>query len=53
MAAHGAIMVAVVLVGLLAPLGLYYLVKAEHHDRETMSRAEAEGAERRDADDER
>ena len=32
MAAHGAIFVLVLLVGLLAPLGLYYLVRAEHED---------------------
>ena len=53
MAAHGAIIVSVLLVGLLAPLGLYYLVRREHDDREEMSRAEAERAARRDVDDER
>ena len=53
MAAHGAIFVVVLLVGLLAPLGLYYLVRAEHDDREEMSREEAERAARRDVDEER
>ena len=53
MAAHGAIFVLVLLVGLLAPLGLYYLVRREHYDREEMSREAAERAARRDVDDER
>jgi multisubunit Na+/H+ antiporter MnhG subunit len=53
MAAHGAIIVLVLLVGLLAPLGLYYLVRAEHDEREEMSREEAERAARRDVDDDR
>jgi hypothetical protein len=39
------------LFGLLAPLGLYYLVRAEHDNRETMSREEAERAARRDDDE--
>ena len=53
MAAHGAIFVVVLLVGLLAPLGLYYLVRREHDEREEMSREEAERAARRDVDEER
>ena len=53
MAAHGAIFVLVLLVGLLAPLGLYYLVRCEHDEREEMSREEAERAARRDVDEER
>ena len=53
MAAYGAIIVSVLLIGLLAPLGLYYLVRAEHDEREEMSREEAERAARRDVDDDR
>ena len=53
MAAHGAVIVLVLLVGLLAPLGLYYLVRREHDEREEMSREEAERAARRDVDEER
>lgn len=40
--------VVVLVIGLVAPLLLYYLVRAEHDQRETMDRAEAEQAARRD-----
>jgi hypothetical protein len=46
--ADAAVFVLFALFGLLAPLGLYYLVRAEHDTRETMSREEAERAARRD-----
>ena len=52
MAEHGAVLVLFVLLGLVAPLGLYYLVRAEHDGREEMSREAAERAARRDLDDE-
>ena len=53
MAEAGAVFALFVLVGLLAPLGLYALVRADHDQREEMSREAAERAARRDADDER
>ena len=52
MAEYGAVLVLFALFGLVAPLGLYYLVRAEHDGREEMSREEAERAARRDIDDE-
>ena len=52
MAEYGAILVLFAFFGLVAPLGLYYLVRAEHDGREEMSREEAERAARRDVDDE-
>ncbi len=47
----GVVFALFVLLGLLAPLVLYYLVRAEHDQREEMSRDEAERAARRDVDD--
>jgi type II secretory pathway pseudopilin PulG len=49
--AGGVLLVVVLVVGLLAPLGLYWLVRAEHDARETMDRAEAERTARRDVED--
>jgi multisubunit Na+/H+ antiporter MnhG subunit len=43
--------VLVVVIGLLAPLVLYYLVRAEHDQREQMDRQSAERAARRDTRD--
>jgi hypothetical protein len=51
MAGHGAVVVLFPFVGLLAPLALYYLVRAEHDEREAMSRAEAERVARRAVDE--
>ena len=51
MAAVGAVLVLVLLVGLLAPLALYYLVRAENGRREEMDRETAERAARRDTRD--
>lgn len=51
MAGHGAVVVLFPFVNLLAPLALYYLVRAEHDEREAMSRAEAERVARRAVDE--
>ena len=51
MAGHGAVVVLFPFVGLLAPLAPYYLVRAEHDEREETSRAEAERVARRDVDE--
>lgn len=46
----GLLAVLAILAGaLLAPVALYYLVRSEHDQRETMDREEAERAARRDA----
>ena len=48
----GTVVLAVVLLfGLVAPLILYRLVRAEHDDREGMDREAAERAARRDVDE--
>ena len=47
MAEHGAVLVLFALFGLVAPLVLYYLVRAEHDKREEMSREEVERADRK------
>ncbi|WP_198667891.1 hypothetical protein [Saliphagus sp. LR7] len=44
----GAVLVLFGAVAIIAPLGLYLLVRAEHDDRETMGREAAERAARRD-----
>lgn len=44
---------AVLLVGVLAPFVLYWLVRAEHRQRDRMSREEAEREARRDVPDDR
>jgi type II secretory pathway pseudopilin PulG len=41
------------LLAVVAPLVLYALVRAEHDDRQTMDREDAERAARRDTDDRR
>ncbi|WP_336135943.1 hypothetical protein [Natronomonas amylolytica] len=51
--ADGAILVVFLLFAVAAPLVLYALVRAEHDQREEMSREEAERVARRDTDDER
>ncbi|MFT4885002.1 MAG: multisubunit Na+/H+ antiporter MnhG subunit [Natronomonas sp.] len=51
--ATGAVLAVVLLFALVAPLVLYALVRAEHDQREEMSRKEAERVARRDTDDER
>jgi multisubunit Na+/H+ antiporter MnhG subunit len=51
MTAVGGMFVLVALVGLAAPLVLYYLVRAEHDQREEMDRQSAERAARRDTRD--
>ncbi|MFB6102468.1 MAG: hypothetical protein ABEJ73_07865 [Haloplanus sp.] len=53
MAGAGGLIVVVLLLGLVAPLVLYWLVRAEHDDREVMDREAAERAARRDTDDDR
>lgn len=45
--------VLVLVLGLVAPLVLYYLVRAEHENREEMDRESAERAARRDTREER
>jgi len=50
--AEGALVAVFLLFALLAPLVLYGLVRAEHDQRETMDRDEAERAARRDTRDE-
>ncbi|WP_248897896.1 hypothetical protein [Haloplanus halobius] len=47
----GGLLVLVLLVGLAAPLVLYWLVRAEHEDRTVMDREEAERTARRDIDE--
>ncbi|GAB3325925.1 MULTISPECIES: hypothetical protein [Haloplanus] len=48
----GTVVLAVVLLfGLAAPLVLYWLVRAEHDDREVMDREAAERAARRDVNE--
>jgi multisubunit Na+/H+ antiporter MnhG subunit len=46
-----AIVVFVLLLAVVAPIALYYLVRAEHDERETMERNEAERTARRDTRD--
>jgi len=53
MAGGAGLLVLVLLFGLVAPLILYALVRAEHEDREVMDRAAAERAARRDLSDEK
>ncbi|GAB3684546.1 hypothetical protein GCM10028857_13680 [Salinarchaeum chitinilyticum] len=48
-----ALVVLLLAVALAAPLVLYYLVRAEHDQRETMDREAAERAARRDTPDDR
>jgi multisubunit Na+/H+ antiporter MnhG subunit len=45
------IVVFVLLLAVIAPIVLYYLVRAEHDGRETMERGEAERTARRDTRD--
>ncbi|QLD84556.1 hypothetical protein HWV23_02140 [Natronomonas halophila] len=51
--ADGALLIVFLLVAIASPLVLYWLVRAEHDQREEMSREEAERVARRDTDDER
>jgi hypothetical protein len=53
MAGGGALVVVFLLFGVGAPLLLYWLVRAEHEDREVMDRSAGERAARRDVDDDR
>ena len=47
------VVVLFLLLGVGAPLLLYWLVRAEHDDREVMDRASAERVARRDTDEDR
>ena len=49
----GAVVLLVLLAGLVFPVVLYLLVRAEHDRRETMDRESAERVARRDTDEER
>jgi hypothetical protein len=51
MPAGTVVLVFVLLFGLAAPLVLYWLVRAEHDDREVMDREAAERAARRDVNE--
>ena len=51
--AVGALFVVFLLLALVAPLVLYYLVRAEHEGREEMDRETAERTARRDTRDDR
>jgi hypothetical protein len=51
--AEGALFLVFLLLVVASPLVLYVLVRAEHDEREEMSREEAERVARRDTDDER
>jgi multisubunit Na+/H+ antiporter MnhG subunit len=53
MAGVGVGLLAVFVLAVAAPLVLYWLVRAEHDDRERMDRRDAERAARRDTDEER
>lgn len=48
-----ALVILVLVVGLVAPIALYYLVRAEHDQREEMDREAAERAARRDRQERR
>ncbi|MEF8856358.1 MAG: hypothetical protein V5A16_02935 [Haloplanus sp.] len=53
MAGSGAVVLAVLLLGIGGSLLLYWLVRAEHADRKVMDRSAAERDARRDVDDDR
>jgi len=48
--AEGAFVLVVLLLAVVAPFALYALVRAEHDNRETMDRRDAERAARRDTE---